>query len=273
MAGRNGSAVVLDLASGKLLAAYHPQTAARRLALPGSSIKPFTLLALLESGKVDAHTTLLCKRPLTIGGHRLDCTHPDVQQPFDPATALAYSCNSYFTSVALRLTSAELRNGFLKFGFAEASGLAQDEAAGRVQFAGAQAQLQLQAIGEWGVRVTPLELLRGYQNLALLPQKHDPELVPLFAGMEDSTSYGMARLAQPDAAMKIAGKTGTSLADEGTWRHGWFAGYAPADKPEIALVVFLERGNGPTDAATVARAIFGAYASVRKSRASRGTER
>ncbi len=108
MAGRNGTAVVLDLASGKVLAAYHPETAARRLAPPGSSIKPFTLLALLESGKVDAQATLLCKRPLTIGGHRLDCTHPDVQQPFDPATALAYSCNSYFTSVALRLTPADV---------------------------------------------------------------------------------------------------------------------------------------------------------------------
>ncbi len=139
--------------------------------------------------------------------------------------------------------------------------------------AGTQAQLQLEAIGEWGVRVTPLELLRGYQNLALLSQKHDTNLAPLFAGMEASASYGMARMAQPDAAMKVAGKTGTSVADEGTWRHGWFAGYAPADKPEIALVVFLERGNGPTDAAAIARAIFGAYASVRRSRASQETGR
>ena len=272
MAGRNGAAVVLDVASGKVLTAYHPQTAARRLALPGSSIKPFTLLALLESGKVNAQTTMLCKRPLTIGGHRLDCTHPDVQQPFDPATALAYSCNSYFTSVALRLTSAELRNAFFRFGFAAASGLAPNEATGRVELAGSQVQLQLEAIGEWGVHVTPLELLRGYQNLALLSQEHDTRLAPLFAGMEASASYGMARMAQPDAAMKIAGKTGTSRADEGTWRHGWFAGYAPAEKPEIALVVFLERGNGPTDAATIARAIFEAYASVRKSRASQGRE-
>ena len=76
-------------------------------------------------------------------------------------------------------------------------------------------------------------------------------------------SFGMGHLAQPDAAMKVAGKTGTSLVDEGTWRHGWFAGYAPADKPEIALVVFLERGIGPTDAAGVAREIFGTYAAER----------
>ena len=104
----------------------------------------------------------------------------------------------------------------------------------------------MQAIGEWGVRVTPLELLRGYQNLALLSQNTTAKLAPVFAGLEGSVSYGMGHLAQPDAAMKVAGKTGTSLVDEGTWRHGWFAGYAPADKPEIALVVFLEKGNGPS---------------------------
>src|SRR5271166_1580352 len=233
MAGRNGSAVVLDVASGKALAAYHPETAARRPALPGSSIKPFTLLALLKYGKIDGQTTLLCRRPLTIGGHRLDCTHPRVQQPFDPATALAYSCNSYFTSVAVRLTSAELRNSFLAYGFGETSGLAANEAAGTVELAGTQAQLQLEAIGEWGVRVTPLELLRGYLSLALLSQKHDEKLAPLFAGLEGSTSYGMSRLAQPDSPMKVAGKTGTSLSDDGTWRHGWFAGYAPVGKPEV----------------------------------------
>jgi cell division protein FtsI/penicillin-binding protein 2 len=273
MAGRNGSAVVLDVASGKVVATYQPETAARRLALPGSSIKPFTLLALLQSGKVDTQTTLLCKRPLTIGGHRLDCTHPEMKQPFDPATALAYSCNSYFTSVAVRMTSAELRNSFLKFGFGEAGRLAPNEAAGSVELAGTQAQLQLEVIGEWGVRVTPLELLRGYQSLALLSQKPEEKLAPLFAGLEGSTSYGMARLAQPDSPMKVAGKTGTSLADEGRWRHGWFGGYAPADKPEIAVVVFLEKGNGPTDAAGIARTIFGAYASLRGNDGSHGTGR
>ena len=202
----------------------------------------------------------MCKRPLTIGGHNLDCTHPDVKQPFDPATALAYSCNYYFANMATRLTPAELRSSLLKYGFGSPSGFVPNEASGSVALAGTQAELQLQAIGEWGVHVTPLELLRGYQNLALLSQKHDAKLAPVFAGLEGSVSYGMGHLAQPDSAMKVAGKTGTSLVEEGSWRHGWFAGYAPADNPEIALVVFLEKGNGPTDAAGVAREIFAAYA-------------
>ncbi len=263
MAGRSGTAVVIEVATGKVLAAYHPEAAARRVALPGSAIKPFTLLALLESGKVDAQTTLMCKRPLTVAGHKLDCTHPDMKQPLDTATALAYSCNTYFTSMATRLTPAVLRSSFLNDGFGSPSGLVPHEAAGTVALANTQAELQLQAIGEWGVRVTPLELLRGYQRMAQLSQQHDAKWALLFDGMEGSVSYGMGHLAQPETNMKVAGKTGTSLVEEGAWRHGWFAGYTPVDKPEIALVVFLEKGHGPTDAASVAREIFAAYATSR----------
>lgn len=264
MADKAGSAVVIDAASGRVLAAYHPEVAAQRVALPGSAIKPFTLLALLEAGKVDEQTSLMCQRPLTVGGHKLDCTHPDLKQPLDPEAALAYSCNSYFTTVATRLTPAELRSSFLQNGFGSPSGLAPNEAVGTVTLAGTQAELQLQAIGEWGVRLTPLQLLRGYQRLAALSQRSDAKLATLFAGLAGSVSYGMGHLAQPDAAMKVAGKTGTSLVEEGAWRHGWFAGYAPADKPQIVLVVFLEQGHGPTDAAAIAGGIFAAFAAMQR---------
>jgi penicillin-binding protein 2 len=151
----------------------------------------------------------------------------------------------------------------VKYGFASPSGLAPNEATGNVVLAGTQAELQMEAIGEGDVHVTPLELLRAYQNVALLSQKRDPKLAPVFAGLEGSVSYGMGHLAQPEAPLKVAGKTGTSLVEEGSWRHGWFAGYAPADKPQIALVVFLEKGRGPTDAARAAREIFNAFASSR----------
>jgi cell division protein FtsI/penicillin-binding protein 2 len=263
MAGRTGSVVVIDVAAGKVLAAYHPEAGARRVVLPGSAIKPFTLLALLESGKVNQQTALMCNRSLAIAGHKLNCTHPALKQPIDAATALAYSCNTYFARMATRLTPAELRRSFLNDGFGSPSGLVADDAAGRVALASTQSELQLQAIGEWGVRVTPLELLRGYQHLAKLSLQHDATLAPLFDGLEGSVSYGMGHLAQPETNMKVAGKTGTSLVEEGAWRHGWFAGYAPASKPEIALVVFLEKGHGPSDAASVAREIFAEYAANR----------
>ena len=264
MAGRRGAAVVLDVHSGRVLAAYRLDVGARRLAHPGSSLKPFTLLALLQAGKVDEQTSLVCQRRVSIGGHRLDCTHPATAQPLDPAAALAYSCNSYFTSVATRLTPAQLRDSLVHDGFSSTTALASDEVAGSVALAGSQEQLQLQAIGEWGIEVTPLELLHAYRNVALLQTHHDEKLAPLFDGLQQSVSYGMGRAAQPAAAMKVAGKTGTAPADEGPWTHAWFAGYAPADNPQIVLVVFLEKGHGGADAAGIAREIFAAFANARQ---------
>lgn len=260
MANHRGAAVVVDVPSGRMLAIYDPRLAALRAVHPGSSLKSFTLLTLLQKHKVDAHTALLCRRPLTVGGHRLDCPHPATDQPLEPATALAYSCNSYFTNAATRLTPVELRDSLVQAGFASVTGWAPHEASGRVALAQDENELQLQAIGEWGINVTPLELLRAYRELALLSSNGDPHLAPLFEGLEQSVGYGMGHLAQPASRLHVAGKTGTAPADEGPWTHGWFAGYAPAGKPEIALVVYLERGHGPTDAAAIARQIFAAFA-------------
>ena len=101
MAGHRGTAVMIDVSSGRVLAAFHLDVAARRLVQPGSSIKPFTLMALLGTGKVNAHTALMCKRTVHRWPHpRLHASRH--RAPLDPAAALAYSCNSYFTSVALR---------------------------------------------------------------------------------------------------------------------------------------------------------------------------
>jgi len=260
MAGQHGAVVVLDVPSDQLLAAYHLEVAARRVVFPGSSIKPFTLRALLQSGKVDAHTALVCKRRFSIAGRNLDCTHPDVKQPLDPATALAYSCNSYFTTVALRLTPAELHDSLASDGFSSTTSLVLNEVGGEVSLAQSPEQLQLQAIGEWGVKVTPLELARGYRQLALFESRHDAKLVPLFDGLRQSVAYGMANAAQPDASMKVAGKTGTAPSDEGRWTHAWFGGYAPAENPRIVVIVFLERGHGGAEAAGIAREIFAAFA-------------
>jgi penicillin-binding protein 2 len=266
MAGRRGTALVLDVRSGRVLASYHLEVAARRVAHPGSSIKPFTLLALLESGKLDGHTALVCKRSVSIDGHRLDCTHPQTAQPLDPAAALAYSCNSYFTSVATRLTPAQLHDSLVRDGFNSLTALAPEEVAGSVALAQSQEQLQLQAIGAWGIGVTPLELVRAYRNVALLQMKHGKELTPLFDGLQQSITYGTGHVAQPAGSMKVAGKTGTTPAEEGPWTHAWFAGYAPAENPEIVLVVFLEKGHGGADAAGVAGEIFAAFADEQNSR-------
>jgi penicillin-binding protein 2 len=59
--------------------------------------------------------------------------------------------------------------------------------------------------------------------------------------------------------VKVAGKTGTASAPPGD-DHAWYVAFAPADKPEIAVVILVERGgHGSTAAAPVAKAIFEQY--------------
>jgi penicillin-binding protein 2 len=51
--------------------------------------------------------------------------------------------------------------------------------------------------------------------------------------------------------------------------HGWFIGFAPADQPTIAIAVFLERGNGATDAARIARDVLRYYQQLSSGQLSR----
>ena len=264
MHGRSGAAVVVDLTSGHVLAVYHPSVAARRLVRPGSAFKPFTLLALLQSGKLIPTESFVCRRTLRVGAHDLSCSHPQTGA-LQAQSALAYSCNDFFASYGLRLSAAELQAAFQKSGFASPSGLLPNEASGFIRLARNDEERQLQAIGEGDMKITPLEMLAAYRALALRRSTGQPSAAEetVFSGLEQATTYGVARLASiPE--LKVAGKTGTPRTDQGTWTNGWFAGYAPADKPQVVVVVFLERGTGPADAAPIASDIFRAWYKARK---------
>ncbi len=260
MQERRGAAAVLDLKSGKLLAVYHPDVAARRLAMPGSAVKPFTLMTLIDSGKVKPDEKFLCRRDVRVGKVNLTCSHPQTGQPFDAATALAYSCNDYFTTMAGRLTGQELREAFVRAGLSAKAGLLPNEVTGSVVLTQTREQRQLQAIGEFGVHVTPLELLAAYGKFSryIYVSRNLPGWDAAFEGLLNSTDYGMSRLGQPKG-LRVAGKTGTSRAEEGPWTHGWFAGWAPANDPKVAVVIFLEHGTGPADAAPLAAQILQAW--------------
>lgn len=80
----------------------------------------------------------------------------------------------------------------------------------------------------------------------------------LWAAVNDGGTGAAAR--SPDFA--VAGKTGTAQivrdSDSGRGQdHAWFAGYAPADDPQVVVVVFVERGGkGGAVAAPIAGRIF-----------------
>jgi cell division protein FtsI/penicillin-binding protein 2 len=261
MAGKPGAAVVVDVESGKIIAQHGMETAARRLATPGSTVKPFVLMALLKSQKFSSDEAFFCRRTLRIAGKRMDCTHPQLAAPLHAEEALAYSCNSYFAAMAERISAADLVSALQHAGFTSPTGWSRDEVTGTVRETQTLEQRQLQALGEEDVKITPLELLAAYRIIALQHRREDKTWEVIYRGLQDSTTYGMAHAAAPDG-YNVAGKTGTANSSSSAFTHGWFAGYAPTEKPEIALVVYLEHGRG-SDAAAVARMIFTAYGKLK----------
>jgi cell division protein FtsI/penicillin-binding protein 2 len=272
MGGRSGAAVVLSVESGKILASYRPQIVAQRVTRPGSAIKPFVLLELLRSGKVLPNTEWSCRRTVQIGSHSLDCQHVRTVEAMNAERALAYSCNSYFTEMGARLTDAELTASYRRAGFGSATHLVASEASGAFRAATTRELLQLKAVGEEGIEVTPLQMAAAYRRLglevrrnegkmpSLLPagsQRYDEALATVLAGLRSAVTYGTAQGARAKG-FEVAGKTGTSTAEEGPWTHAWFSGFAPATKPEIVVVIFLERGHG-SEAAEIAGEIFKAW--------------
>jgi penicillin-binding protein 2 len=119
-----------------------------------------------------------------------------------------------------------------------------------------QPQLALRIDGSGGVPET------GYTPKALgrLPVSTE-HLQAIQKALLGATSgpRGTAKKAFAGFPLAVAGKTGTAenVAEE---PHAWFAGYAPADNPQIAIAVLVEEaGEGSEAAAPIFRRIAEAY--------------
>lgn len=236
----SASTVMMDLRSRRLIVVEREDLASRWLIPPGSTLKPFALMALLESGKLRVDEKFFCPRKLEIEGRSFSCSHPRILAAMDVTTAIAYSCNCFVAHFAERFEAGELARFLRRWGIGSASGEIGDPSD--------LDSRRLQAIGEARVLVTPLGLLHGYAELA----GHAPEAV--LAGLEGAVEYGTAQLASV-RGLKVAGKTGTVLTNTGA-RAAWFAGFAPSRNPEVAIVAVLQGRSGGLDAAPAAARVL-----------------
>jgi cell division protein FtsI/penicillin-binding protein 2 len=247
--------VVLDIASGHLLAAHQSDDASRTLAAPGSTLKPLVLYSLMSMGRWDPASRVACNRQLVVAGHRLACTHP-LAPPFDAREALTWSCNTYFAAMARTLHPSELGQLLRPTGLLGVTGLARDEAVAEFREPVSADAEQLALLGVEGVRVTPLELAEAYRwlamELAAHPDSNAAQVVRM--GLADSASFGMAGQASL-GGVRVLGKTGTAEGAASRRTHGWFVGVAPAEKPKVVIAVYLPSGRG-ADAAHIAGEIL-----------------
>jgi penicillin-binding protein 2 len=135
-----------------------------------------------------------------------------------------------------------------------------------------QIATMLAAVGNGGTLYHP----QVVEMIASDPKNPDWEFEPQVAGqlpvsadnlavIQDSlykvtsASYGTAYQAFEGLSLPVAGKTGTAESGQHN-PHAWFAGYAPADDPEIAIAVIVEHaGEGVTYAAPLFRKVIETY--------------
>ena len=247
-----GAALLGDVRSRRLIAVHAPDLAGALLVPPGSAIKPFTVEALLQGGKVRADDKFACPGTLAIGGRAFNCSHPPVVAPMDVPTALAYSCNCFVAHYAERFAPGELAAYLVRCGLASRTGwLGDGEGSGRIERATGREAQQLQAIGEGGVLVTAAEMALAYRRLAMSAAD------AIRGGLEAAVEFGTAQRARV-AGIRVAGKTGSVRAEDGAMV-AWFCGFAPSRAPSAVVTVMLQGRSGGADAAPVAGRILEAH--------------
>jgi cell division protein FtsI/penicillin-binding protein 2 len=247
--------VVVDIATGHLLASSPMPNVARTLVAPGSTLKPLVLYSLIADHRWDPSRRIACTRKLTVAGRSLNCSHPP-SDPMDARQALAWSCNSYFANVTDAIPLGQLRSILAATGLLSQTGLAPSETTASFRDPRTADETRLTLLGVDGVRVTPLELASAYRWLALQMAAHpaSPAAQTVQSGLADSASFGIAGAASL-GGVPVLGKTGTANLGPGTPSHGWFAGLAPAGNPQAVIVVYLPQGHG-ANAAQVAADIL-----------------
>jgi len=280
MRGRRGAALVSNPVTGEVLAVSNPEVAFERAYPPGSTAKVVVSAVALEGGAVSSRDHILCRRVPELLGSAYHCSHPPATVPFTLTDALANSCNYCFAALSTRITSASLRHGYALFGFgSSAEGVGMKSNPGQVRVGDDATAKGRAALGEGTVLVTPAQLLLAYsaianrgqvfrmwkspsrQNVVLLRQvRLKLETFDILqTGLEECVRSGTGQGAAVEG-VRVAGKTGTAAALDGSRAtHAWFVGFAPIEAPEIALVVFLERGTGARDAAPLAGRILNHY--------------
>jgi len=153
---------------------------------PGSTMKPFSALAALESHLIDPDRIEKCDGYVVFGHRIIHCSH--VHGKLALRQAIARSCNVYFFHLAEAVGMDRIARIAQEFGLGQKTGLGiNPEAPGRIPTRSWYAlryhgQFRLgytlnMAIGEGDVTVTPLQLALAYSALANGGTLYQPQIV------------------------------------------------------------------------------------------------
>jgi penicillin-binding protein 2 len=264
----NGSVVVADPTTGRILSIVNQKLALESAFTPCSTFKPVVAVGALKEGLITPKTRLWVAR----------------RRRMDLSEALAHSNNRFFAKLGQMLGFEKVEHYAHEFGLGEKAGWnIPDESPGEFPSQPPSAKEGgvglLTSFGQ-GIEVTPLQMAAilsaianggtmYYLQYPRTPQeseafkpivrRHLQNLSEYFPyvkkGMAEAVIYGTARLAY-DPQEQIFGKTGTCSEDGA--RLGWFVSYANARQPRYVVVVLLRGGRqmyGP-HAAEIAGKIY-----------------
>lgn len=278
---RGGSLVLLDASTGEVLAmvnqpAYNPNNRAeingqvlRNRAVtdvyePGSTVKPFTVAAALESGRYRPNSIIDTTPGYMMVG-RFTISDSRSYGRIDLGTLIQKSSNVASAKIALDLPPEAIWGMLARVGFGQPTGAGfPGEASGSLSSRPPRYESERAALSYgYGVSATPLQLAQAYSVLAadgvrrpisFLPVSQPPQgeqvLKPevvrqVRAMMETVVADGGSAPAAKVVGYRIAGKSGTARkASGGTYLEkayvSYFAGIAPASDPRLVLVVMLD---------------------------------
>jgi len=297
---RSATAIAMDPETGEVLAmaswpSYNPndpdglnnKEVMRNRAVidsfePGSTMKPFTISAALESGKYQPFS-LVNTSPgsLTVGGHTIhDHGNNGV---LDLKGIIIKSSNVGAAKIALSLPSDTLPLFYKRVGFGQKTTLGfPGESRGLIlpQKLWNPAEVATMSYG-YGINVSLIQLIQGYSTIAAGGVQHPPTLEKItgtapgkriFDGkiansvitmMEGVTAPGGTAIQAAIPGYRVAGKTGTAhkLRPDGrgysqTEYRGLFVGMAPASHPRLVIAVVVENPVGQYYGGLVAAPVF-----------------
>ncbi|HQY60612.1 MAG: penicillin-binding protein [Myxococcales bacterium] len=289
-----GAIVVSDVRTGRVLAwaSRGPGDWVREAHTSSASVfKVVTTAALLDRHRVSL-TTRQCYTDAEHGITEADLDDSPRDLGCVPfSEALGLSINTVFARLTLKhLSPLELRATAGALGFGAKVPADVDAAFGEATIPDDRLGLARASAGFWSATLSPLGALFAMQTIANGGEKvklfvHDSGApvarVSVGRAMSPETARAMTQMlvvttrrgtaakafrearggARPVLPnVNVAGKTGTLVGGHPTRMVSWFAGFAPAERPEIAVAVLLSndvswwsKGN------VVARKVFEAY--------------
>lgn len=250
--------------------------------MPGSVFKMCVASAALEENLVNEKTSFTCTGSILVEGETIHCSNIAGHGTQSFVEAVSNSCNPAFVQIGQMLGASKFRQYYQGFGFSDKTGIdLPGEAEDSFWKEGKMGGVDL-AVASFGqnFKITPIQMITAcaaVSNGGYVVQPHVVSKITDSKGnviktvdkkvkrqvISDDTSKKMNEYLEYNterqgaaagyiSGYKVAGKTGTSEKKditkvESSFSEDYissFCGYAPADDPQIAMLVFFDTPDG-----------------------------